>query len=86
MTDYNNREDFGKCSYDNTWVTAASCEHCKALLEISIPVNIFKLKKEHFDILICEPCLLDIQKRNGIKKSEKIELYWNSVTESQDLQ
>ncbi len=66
--------------WGNDWVTIAFCCICGILFDPETTGNVYKLKKEYYDnICFCEPCLLELKKRNVIKEWDKIELYWSSL-------
>ena len=65
--------------WGNDWITIAFCCMCGVLFDPETAGNVYKLKKEYYDICFSEPCLNEVKKRNVIKKCEKIELYWSSL-------
>ena len=64
--------------WGNDWVTIAFCCMCGITFDPESG-NVYKLKKDYYDICFCEPCLLELKKRNVIKEWEKIEVYWSSL-------
>lgn len=67
-----------KAWWSNEFVTIAWCNMCGTLFSPE-GGNVYKLKKEYYDICFCEPCINELKKRNVIKQHEKIELYWSSL-------
>jgi hypothetical protein len=65
--------------WSNDWITIGFCCMCGITFDPDTTGNVYKLKKEYFDLCFCEPCLLELKKRNVIKKWEKIEMYWSSL-------
>jgi len=65
--------------WGNDWITIAFCYLCRVLFNPDTTGNVYKLKKEYYDICFCEPCINELKKRNVIKQHEKIELYWSSL-------
>jgi hypothetical protein len=78
--DYNNREDFFKQSYDNTWITIAFCSHCGILFKPSTTSNIYKVKNDFY----CEKDYINIQQQH-MKRNVKWfgSLYWEKVQSSE---
>ena len=60
------------------WIHIAFCNLCGITFNPESG-NVYKLKKEYYDIYFCEPCINELKKRNVIKEWEKIELYWSSL-------
>ena len=83
-TDNSNNDDYidyfmVNAWWGNDWITMAFCRMCGITFNLESG-NVYKLKKEYYDNLcFCEPCLLELKKRNVIKEWDKIELYWSSL-------
>ena len=60
------------------WIHIAFCHLCGITFDPESG-NVYKLKKEYYDICFCEPCIIELKKRNVIKEWDKIVLYWASV-------
>ncbi|HJT85737.1 MAG TPA: hypothetical protein VJ697_14740 [Nitrososphaeraceae archaeon] len=59
--------------WDNHWVTLAWYIMCRISFDPVTTGNVYKLKKEYFDICFCNECMNEL-KKSYIKKWDKIEL------------
>ncbi len=67
------------------WITSAFCCMCGITFNPDTTGNVYKLKKQHYNLFFCEPCFNQHKKRNGVKKWDKIELYWDSLISKPEL-